>query len=225
MGYAGRNGNCYGRGDYYRGDYYRGDYYRGDPGLLSGIGHFIGGAFKAVSTVANIAMNPVGSIAQLALKRLTASHPSAPSPMQGTALAPLPPGGPFTGQGIIQTGGLINIARENIGAPGMGMEGGGGPVGTMTKQGLIPVCGLKGTHVNKATYYKRAGDTTGIRVPKGSVCVKNRHMNPANGKALRRALRRAVAFKRIAMKSIRLLSPPGHKKKFGGFKTKGRARA
>jgi hypothetical protein len=84
---------------------------------------------------------------------------------------------------------------------------------------------VKGTHQNKGGYYKRASQGTGIYIPKGSVCVRNRHMNPANGRALRRALRRAVAFKRLAMKSIRLLSAPGKKHRFGGFKAKGRKRA
>lgn len=46
---------------------------------------------------------------------------------------------------------------------------------------------------------------------------KRRRMRATNPKALRRALRRAYAFERIALKTIRLVSP--HKKgRFGGFK-------
>jgi hypothetical protein len=223
MGYAGRNGNCYGRGDYYRGDYYRGDYYRGD---FLGIGHALGGIAKTVAGVASFALNPAAGIASIAGSIIKKAQPPAPAPhpnpLQGTAVAPFQ--GPLlsVGQGIVQgPAGLANFAM-NLGGSDKTMQQ---PVGTMTKQGIIPVCGIKGTHQNKSGYYKRAGQSTGIYIPKGSVCVKNRSMNPANGRALRRALRRATAFKRMAMKSIRLLSAPGKKHRFGGFKTKGRKRA
>jgi hypothetical protein len=46
---------------------------------------------------------------------------------------------------------------------------------------------------------------------------KHRRMRATNPKALRRALRRAYAFERIAMKTIRLVHPRKHGK-FAGFK-------
>lgn len=46
-----------------------------------------------------------------------------------------------------------------------------------------------------------------------------RRMNPCNPKALRRAIRRAKAFEKLALRSIRLVSPHKlHGKRFGGFK-------
>ena len=46
---------------------------------------------------------------------------------------------------------------------------------------------------------------------------KRRRMRATNTKALRRALRRAYAFERIAMKTIKLVHPRKHGR-FGGFK-------
>lgn len=50
---------------------------------------------------------------------------------------------------------------------------------------------------------------------------RRRTMRVTNVKALRRALRRAEGFKKLAMHTIRLISPNLKGKKFGGFK-KGR---
>lgn len=47
--------------------------------------------------------------------------------------------------------------------------------------------------------------------------VKNRRMRATNPKALRRALRRAYAFERLAMRTIHLVHPR-KKGRFGGFK-------
>lgn len=52
-------------------------------------------------------------------------------------------------------------------------------------------------------------------------CVRNRHMNVTNPKALRRALRRAYGFEKLAMRTIRLIHPR-KKASFGGFKRGGR---
>ncbi len=54
--------------------------------------------------------------------------------------------------------------------------------------------------------------------------VKNRRMNVCNQRALRRALRRAHGFQKVAMRTIHLLHPR-KKAKFGGFKKRTRARA
>jgi len=190
MGYAYNVGNCYGRGDYYRGDYYR-----GDPGLL---GNIFGGIKGAIGGF--IKGGPLGAITGAVGGFKT----------QGTALAPLPqlqfprPGVGIQAQGPFSTG----IA---IGAFGGGGVGGGGvvgpptdasqfpPVGTMTSQGFLPMCGIKGTRPNKSAYYKRIpGTLQGQLIPKGAVCVKTRRMNIANGRALRRAVRRAQGFAKMA---------------------------
>jgi hypothetical protein len=52
--------------------------------------------------------------------------------------------------------------------------------------------------------------------------VRNRHMNPCNPRALRRAIRRATRFTRLAMKTIHLVHPK-KKGRFGGFRKRKRA--
>jgi hypothetical protein len=47
--------------------------------------------------------------------------------------------------------------------------------------------------------------------------VRNRHMRVTNPKALRRALRRAHGFAKLAMRTIHLVHPK-KKGRFGGFK-------
>lgn len=55
------------------------------------------------------------------------------------------------------------------------------------------------------------------RLSRGGRMRKRRRMRATNTKALRRALRRAYAFERIAMKTIHLVHPR-KKGRFGGFK-------
>jgi hypothetical protein len=52
--------------------------------------------------------------------------------------------------------------------------------------------------------------------------VRNRHMNPCNPRALRRAIRRATRFTKLAMKTIHLVHPK-KKGRFGGFRKRKRA--
>jgi hypothetical protein len=111
------------------------------------------------------------------------------------------------------------------------MAGGGATGGTTAAAAPAAVigsgdCNIRGHHLNKSKYYVRGsmgnmmGPTT---VEKGTRCVKNRHMNVGNARALRKALRRAYGFEKLAMRTIRLLHPSRHGR-FGGFK-KTRARA
>lgn len=195
---------------YYRGDYYRGDYYQGDPfslgGFLGGIAKGIGGlGIPGISTIANVAGSILGGG-----NPQTKIIPPAPSM---NLPATFPQSGGFTGIQFGTPGGGIAIGSgiSNI-ASGAGQP----PQAVMNVPGvgLVP-CAMKGTHLNKSAYYR-----AGQRIPKGTVCVKNRTMNVANGRALRRAIRRAEAFKKVAMRTVRFLNPTA-KKKFGGFK-KGR---
>jgi len=66
-----------------------------------------------------------------------------------------------------------------------------------------------------------AGAAAGIAgtklLSRGGGMRKRRRMRATNTKALRRALRRAYAFERIAMKTIHLVHPR-KKGRFGGFK-------
>jgi hypothetical protein len=69
------------------------------------------------------------------------------------------------------------------------------------------------SHPNKATYVIRGGGTSRWGpagqvqvIPKGSTQVPNRRMNVANGRALRRALRRVAGFGKLAKRSRRAVS-------------------
>lgn len=186
---------------YYRaGDYYRGDYYRGDPGIFSGIGKFIGGAVKSVARVVGaVAPGPVGMLARAIAPPASAGgrvtffppEPSIPNPFitppVGTQLVP------FSGGG-----------------------GGGGNYPVTSGQGVaMTVCPTKGTRMNKSTYVTRGGGTSRwpnelIVHPKGTECVKTRRLNVANPRALRRALRRAAGFVKLARRAhVRLHSFTG----------------
>lgn len=66
------------------------------------------------------------------------------------------------------------------------------------------------THLNKAGYVTRGGGTSRwpaqlVYHPPGSECVKTRHLNPANGRAAKHALRRIVAFHRMARSVERVM--------------------
>lgn len=199
--YSGRGDCLYGRGDYYRGDYYRGDPF---------IHKKIGGALKSIAGVAvNLLPGPVGAVARTVLggiQRPAAQGFAEPPLRERTRIQLLPP----------------RFEREEFGPDIDQMGLPQQPVGSMTPQGLIPGCQLKGYRPNKSSYYKRASQGTGILIPKGSVCVKSRRMNPTNGRALRKALTRAYAFKKIALRTIRLVDPKKKAKSFAGFKKKGR---
>lgn len=187
MPYAYQQGdNCY-----HRGDYYQGDYYRGDPGFFDSIWGGIKGAVGGF-----IKGGPLGAVVGAAKGTGIIRAPTMVNSLQGTALAPLPPslppiqGLPPIGQvgptGIAAQYGLINVSTQRAGA-GTGMVPVSTPAGTM----MVP-CQIKGTHLNKHAYWTKHG-----HVEAHSVCVRNRRMNPANGRALRRALRRVTAFGRI----------------------------
>jgi hypothetical protein len=214
----------YAVGDYYGG---RGDYYRGDPGFLKNVLGGIVGGVKGLITG-----GPTGAVIGAARGYASAATGKQPPGTNTTLPGPqiVPParglvGGPPGGVGI-------GYFPQGGGGVGMGYfppgPGGGGPVGTMDPgqfgQFIPGLCGMKGTHTNKSSYFKQVpgNPLAGVRIPKGTVCVKNRRMNPANGRAVARALRRAYAFKNMAMRTIRLLNAGQKAKRFGGFKKRRR---
>lgn len=81
-----------------------------------------------------------------------------------------------------------------VAAPGFGAAG----VGQLA---LAPGAGAdgcpKGTRLNKSNYFLQSGQF----VARGSRCVSYRRTNPANARALRRALRREEAFIKLARRS------------------------
>ena len=177
---------------YYHGDYYRGDYYQGDPGLFDVVRKIGGAIFKRT---------PVGTaieVGRALIPTLKKTAPPAPDYGPPGQFPRLPPPGQLP---EVLVGGGIS----------------GFPLRPMAQ------CGLKGYRVNKSTYITRGGGTSRwppgqlLVHPKGTECVKVRRMNVGNTRALRRAIRRAMGYKKLAMRVLRLTSP-GTKRKFGGFK-------
>lgn len=196
MCYAGQQTSNYSRGDYYRGDYYRGDLF---GSLLKGIG----GAVKGFVTGGPVGAIG-GAISAVTAKKITPPTlyaQQAPMPMIAPPLVSSQPRqmidirGPF-GTGI-----------------GLGPYAGGqAPVGTMlppSQGGFTQACGIKGTRPNKSGYYKqrtRGNPADVVYIPKGSVCVKTRRMNVANARALRRSIRRAQGFAKMARRVMTFVS-------------------
>lgn len=163
----------YGRGDYYRGDYYR----RGDPGFFSSVGNFLGHVAKGAIDIGT--GNFGGAISEglgaLGISGSSASGPANPPPPPGRTVS--------TGTSIVKRG-IAALAPVAPGAAlGLGMLTGG-----LTSPGAVGANGVPhGYHISKKT---------------GRV-VRNRHMNPLNVRALRRADRRAHAFLRISRHLVR----------------------
>jgi len=166
---------------YYQGDYYQGDYYQGDPflGALIGMG------------------------ATWLGKKLLGRAASS------TAIA-------TTGAGALVTGAAGTVAGAGVGAmiPSMVKRFGeirtpGG--GTFRPFRVLPggvpaysppmaagdVCCPTGFHPNKSV--SRARATLGAAP--GTICVRNRSMNVANPRALRRGLRRVAGFGKLAART------------------------
>jgi len=180
---------------YYRGDYYRGDYYQGD---------LFGSLFSGIKRVAGavIGATPAG---QAAKALIPAFKPRPMIPMLP------PPGGVGT---RIDIPFFPDPSATSYFDPNQVARAGAAGV----------VCNIKGYRANKSTYVTRGGGTSKyprqiLIHPKGTECVKIRRMNVSNARALRRAIRRATGFKKLAMRVLRLTSP-GHKRRFAGFKTR-----
>jgi len=195
---------------YYMGDYYQGDYYRGDPGLFSFVGKALGGIAKVgVGLVKGFAGIP--SAPQVPLSLTSVPTFQLPTQLPTPPRIDVPQGTP----GATPTPGIGGVLSRIL--PG-GMSG----------YSLGAGCTIKGTHNNRSTYVTRGGGTSrwpqSVQVhPKGTECVKNRRMNVANPRALRRALRRAYGFEKLAMRTIRLIHPK-KKASFGGFKKRRRSK-
>jgi len=173
---------------YYQGDYVQGDYYQGDPflGALIGMGaSWLGkkllgkGASKAlvastgagtlVGAGTGIVAGGVGTaIAQRGAENLWSS-------LRGQT--------PRFGLGI---GSQVVPPR----LPGNGGRGLSTQTLTLTGAGGGACACPSGYHPNKTT--------TRMGHPPGTTCVRNRSMNVANPRALRRSLRRVAGFGKLA---------------------------
>jgi hypothetical protein len=111
-------------------------------------------------------------------------------------------------------GTMVRGAAERVGTmvakhPVLTAAGAAGTIGllggrTAGRMGMVPA-GQKGFHLSRRT----------------GRMVRNRHMRVTNPKALRRALRRAHGFAKLAMRTIHLVHPR-KKARFGGFKKRAR---
>ena len=165
--------------------YYRrpmGDYktygYAGDPGFLSSL--WKGVKSIALPIIGGMLGGPMGAAAGTAL-----AAPGKPKPgtqLMGTSqfgLGVAFPGGTSIGMGI--TPGVM--------VPGQGRL----PPFTATGAGVLPAGGRGGTliptgwHLDKKT---------------GTYLVRNRRMNVANPRALRRSMRRVQGFEKLARRTI-----------------------
>lgn len=174
---------------YYQGDYYQGDYYAGDPflGALIGMGaKWIGKGIKKVF-----------------------SKGTGLVPGRGTTMVASDRG--FLGP-LARTAGTI--ARTGAGAVGTGMAFGAGermmlpPSGGMfTRQGGYrpPGRGFVGPPAPSMTQAGGMCCPSGYHLAKDGSgrCVRNRSMNVANPRALRRSLRRVAGFGKLAQRSKR----------------------
>ncbi len=172
--------------------YYQGDFYQGDP--------FFGGLFTRLGR--GIVSGVKGAI-------------GFGGRSQAIVRGVLPGGTGMTGaiQTVARRAGAIVAKHPVLSAAGaagtIGLLGGMGGEKAISMMGA-PGVGAKGFHMSKP----RRGVASHL--------VRNRHMRVTNPRALKRALRRAHGFARLAMKTIHLIHPK-KKARFGGWK-KRRAR-
>lgn len=202
---------------YNSGDYYgQGDYYQGD-GIFSAIGRGLkvaaGGLVGAVGGF--IKGGPVGA----AKGAITGVLTTAPGVIrQGITDETLAAGG--SQSALTPELMAMHAAAVARGAPPMLMAPGGGGLMLAPGMGLMT---MRGYRPNKSTYAVRGGGTSRwgaagmLRlIAKGTVPVKNRRMNVANPRALRRGLRRAAGFVKLARRAhVRLaaFTSKGRRKK------------
>jgi len=159
-----------------------GDYktygYAGDPGFLSSL-------WKGIKKVAGYAAPFIPGVGGLVAGAL--GYPSAPAGTPALRL-PAPPG--TVGGAVTFPGGTsIGLGYQPTRVPGRGRL----PPFTATGPGVLPGGGITGTgcpsgyHLDKAT---------------GTKCVRNRRMNVANPRALRRSMRRVQGFEKLAKRTI-----------------------
>jgi hypothetical protein len=193
----------YAGGDYYRGDYYRGDYYQAG-GLF---GSIVSGLGKIAGVAGSVIPGPIGGVLKAGSKILggtataTTSTPTMPVLY---AAPPAPIGVPSGTPGAVPTPGIGGTIQRFLPGGKSGYES-GASVGAGAPAGY---------HWNKSYSYAKG-------LPAGSFLVRNRSLNPANPRALRRSIRREHGFLTLAR---RVLRGSGYAIKRSGI-ARGRTRA
>lgn len=168
--------------------------HRGDPGLfgdiVKGIGKVVGGAAKVAgrALVGAARATPLGQVVSGALSavpRIGAPSSRALGTTGGMNLMmpqpPAPGGFNFTDPGMVEVGTVA------AGSPGTSLAS----------------CGMPGYHLNRKGYWKNTNPAlpgASWQEP-GTVCVKNRRMNPFNPRAASRAMSRLAGLSK-AMKVL-----------------------
>lgn len=205
---------AYYQGDYYRGDNYRGDYYRGDPFGLPLIGA-IGSVAKKV--VPGVVKAVKGLISKPTVKKAIGEEIIGQS-MPDVATPGIIPNLPMSTTG---EGKFVPVSQGIPNLPGVRLPGTdtfidpmhmlpGGKPGIYSvpgaSSGMIP----KGYHINKAILRQlRTGKPQNYK----RVLVKNQRMNVTNPRALRRGIRRAQGFAKLARRVLSFVSPRAPKGK------------
>ncbi len=163
---------------YYQGDFYRGDFYQGDP--------FWGAAWGFAKAAIGAGRRKIASV--------LAGAPAAAG-AASTAIMKMP------GGAIVQRAGgaVVRVATKHpvltaAGAAGtIGVLGGVGGARVMGP-GAAPGMVMRGFHVIK-------------KGPQAGALARNRRMRVTNPRALRRAIRRATGFARLARRVLHFTSP------------------
>jgi len=164
---------------YYQGDYYQGDYYQGDP--------FLGALFtKGISWLGRkIFKRKLAPVGEQALARNIRAGgrrygPAAAGLVLGSGMSIPIPATPFqVTPGAFLPGGAPLFSRR-------------APTAPVAAAGPGMACPT-GYHLNKSISCDGR--------PAGSYMVRNRSMNVANPRALRRSLRRVAGFGKLAQRS------------------------
>ncbi len=175
---------------YYQGDFYQGDYYQGDP--------FWGFLARAAKSAIGFGVRKIRG-SPTAAGQATSAIMKVPGISGGTLEQAVE-----RGRAIVVKHPVLSAAAA-AGTVGLLQREFGGLAG----RGAAVAPGAKGYHMSKPHGHK--GPPPHM--------VRNRHMRVTNPRALRRALRRAHGFAKLAMRTIHLIHPK-KKGKFGGFRKK-----
>jgi len=174
--------------------------------------------FKLGTLLGKVASGVIGRATGGAVK-VNFQRPSSPS-IVATADSVVTQRG-FLGTNIKTTTYGQTISSYPVSPPPQANGGGGAPAGHMGCSPLWDGTRFRATHPNKATYVTRGGGTSRwpqqlIVHPKGTECVTRRKLNPGNGRAALRAVRRLTAFYSLSQRVAKQLRRAASKAHIGG---------